>query len=97
MLTAKQIFVAIRAIDPDVCITLTDAGPLREDNWYVKSTLEVSDGYLIGSEPGFARTPEQALYNCWAEIIKAKNVLCKGVRYKWEDFMWRVIEKKESE
>ena len=97
MLTAKQIFVAIRAIDPDVCITLTDAGPIREDEWYVKSTLEVSDGYLIGSEPGFAATPEQALYICWDEILKAKSVLCKGTRYKWKGFIWEIIKKEESE
>lgn len=90
---AKQIYMALRALDPNISILLTDTRLKSGEQWYVSASLEASDGEILSTISGHADTPEEALQNAWVYVLKAKNIYTKGNRYRWNGFMWEQLVK----
>ena len=97
-MTWQEKFAAIQALSGEFNACLRMRKP---DDWYVADlSINIGRGNLLHGVLGNGTTPQEAIENCWTELMNASNNYEPIVKnaytdnrkeYKWSGYMWTEI------
>lgn len=95
-MTYEQMFLAVKAICPDVALHCR-----AEGNWYVLCPgLEIGGRSVLTGAVGNGSTPENAIQDLWTSLVRALSadrfLVVRATRddrrhYRWAGFMWQEL------